>query len=75
MKHLEKNSLRTVSYIIGDIHSQADKLERLLSNIESRHKWKSPDYAGKLYLGDYIDRGSNSRKVIELAIKGIPEEL
>ncbi len=65
--------METVSYIIGDIHGQADLLEQLLANIESRHNWKYPSKAGKLvYLGDYIDRGSNSLGVIDLAIKGIP---
>jgi len=64
--------LETVSYIIGDIHGQAELLERLLANIESRHKWKSPDKRGKIvYLGDYIDRGADSLRVIDLAIKGI----
>ena len=66
--------METISYIIGDIHGQAEMLERLLSNIESRHNWKSPDKNGKLvYLGDYIDRGTNSLKVIDLVIRGIPE--
>lgn len=66
--------METVSYIIGDIHGQAEMLERLLANIESRHKWKSPDKNGKIvYLGDYIDRGAESLRVIDLAIKGIAE--
>jgi len=66
--------LAEVSYIIGDIHGQAEMLERLLANIESRHKWKSPTMNGKIvYLGDYIDRGPDSLKVIDLAIKGIPD--
>jgi len=64
--------LETVSYIIGDIHGQDDKLERLLASIESRHHWKSPKKKGKLiFLGDYIDRGPNSQKVIDLAMQGI----
>lgn len=64
--------METVSYIIGDIHGQAEMLERLLANIHSRHKWKSPDKHGKIvYLGDYIDRGVESLRVIDLAIKGI----
>jgi len=66
--------LETISYIIGDIHGQAEMLERLLASIESRHNWKSPDKYGEIvYLGDYIDRGLNSLRVIDLVIKGIPE--
>jgi serine/threonine protein phosphatase 1 len=66
--------LDIISYIIGDIHGQADLLERLLANIESRHNWK---YSGKkaklVYLGDYIDRGPNSAGVIDLVMKGLPD--
>lgn len=66
--------METISYIIGDIHGQADMLERLLANIESRHEWKSPSKNGKIvYLGDYIDRGPDSLKVIDHVIKGIPD--
>jgi len=65
--------LKIVSYIIGDIHGQDEKLEKLLARIESRHNWKTPEKGGKLvFLGDYIDRGPNSRNVLDLAMRGIP---
>lgn len=48
-------------------------LEDLLASIQARHNWKFPDKLGELiYLGDYIDRGPNSKKAIDLAIQGLP---
>jgi serine/threonine protein phosphatase 1 len=52
--------------VIGDIHGMADKLRRLLSEID---KWlafvncKEP--VRFIFLGDYIDRGPDSKRVIE----------
>lgn len=47
-------------------------LERLLAAIESRHEWKSAYLAGRIiFLGDYIDRGPDSMKVIDLAMQGL----
>jgi serine/threonine protein phosphatase 1 len=51
-------------YCIGDIHGKADLLEQLHRMIEE----DAADYPGKkhvLYLGDYVDRGMQSREVIE----------
>lgn len=66
------NPQQTIHYVIGDIHGEAEKLSKLLAAIESRHHWKHPNAAGKLvFLGDYIDRGPNSRQAIEIALQGI----
>jgi serine/threonine protein phosphatase 1 len=52
--------------VVGDIHGMADKLRRLLSDID---KWlasvncKEP--ARFIFLGDYIDRGPDSKWVID----------
>lgn len=62
----------TIHYVIGDIHGQHDKLCALLDAIEARHHWKHADRKGVLvYLGDYIDRGPDSRAVIQRVIKGL----
>ncbi|MEM8616486.1 MAG: metallophosphoesterase family protein [Pseudomonadota bacterium] len=62
----------TIHYVIGDIHGQYDQLCSLLNAIESRHRWKHADKKAILvYLGDYIDRGSQSRLVIDRALKGV----
>ena len=52
-------------YAIGDIHGCVDQLEQLLKAIKKDAK----DYDGDVrlvFLGDYIDRGPDSRGVIEL---------
>jgi serine/threonine protein phosphatase 1 len=50
-------------FAIGDIHGCLDKLEDLLSKIDPR-----PDDV-LIFLGDYIDRGENTKEVIETLIK------
>jgi serine/threonine protein phosphatase 1 len=57
----------TVFYAIGDIHGEAGKLERLHNAIvadmaETRVR------AEIIYLGDYVDRGPDSRRVIDLVM-------
>ncbi|HSI39143.1 MAG TPA: metallophosphoesterase family protein [Xanthobacteraceae bacterium] len=53
-------------YAIGDVHGRMDLLERLLNQIEA-------DSAGAprvqiVFLGDYIDRGTESRAVIDCLV-------
>lgn len=62
-----------IHYIIGDIHGQAQMLEDLLAMIQSHHQWKYPELQANLvYLGDYIDRGPDSKAVIDLVMAGLP---
>ncbi len=51
-------------YAIGDVHGQLDELQRVLSLIEADG---GPD-AQIVLLGDYVDRGPDSRSVIDLLI-------
>lgn len=54
-------------YAIGDVHGRADLLENLIEIIEN----DSEGFDGQLgvvFLGDYIDRGFQSRQVIDLLI-------
>jgi serine/threonine protein phosphatase 1 len=48
---------------VGDLHGRYDLLERVLDDL-------APRYAGSrlVFLGDYIDRGPNSRQVVERLI-------
>jgi serine/threonine protein phosphatase 1 len=58
-------------YAIGDIHGRLDCLNELLARIEA----DSANYAGTKHLiplGDYIDRGPDSRGVIDRFIQGVP---
>lgn len=53
------------TFAVGDIHGCLQPLEKLLARIEA--------YASAgtvVFLGDYIDRGPNSRNVLELLMSG-----
>lgn len=55
-----------IHYAIGDIHGRLDLLQTLLTKIE-RDSAQTPSKAVHLtFLGDYVDRGQESRGVIEL---------
>ena len=55
-----------VIYAIGDIHGEADRLARLHGYIYERHAFEHGDAPLTLvHLGDYVDRGPDSYKVIE----------
>lgn len=54
------------AYAIGDVHGRLDLLEDLLSRISEDARRHHADQARSLvFLGDYIDRGSESRGVVE----------
>ena len=56
-------------YAIGDIHGRCDLLERLIVEIEQdAAKLPEGTRATIVFLGDYIDRGLQSRDVIELLL-------
>ncbi len=66
----------TVYYAIGDIHGQADSLQILHGRIFRYHAKNFPNTAKTIvHLGDYIDRGPDSFKVIEtiMALEKISE--
>jgi len=50
--------------VIGDIHGQAEALARLLARLEGR---RAPGDR-LVFIGDYIDRGPDSRRAVELAL-------
>lgn len=55
-------------YSIGDIHGRLDLLEELHDMIRA----DAEDFAGSkclVYLGDYIDRGSQSKQVLDVLIE------
>ncbi len=56
-------------YVVGDIHGHADKLEHALDLIA---RDGGPE-AGIVFLGDLVDRGPDSRAVIERLIRGRTE--
>jgi serine/threonine protein phosphatase 1 len=54
-------------YAIGDIHGRLDLLERLLAQIDEDAR-TAPHPTLKIFLGDYIDRGVQSRQVLDRLI-------
>tara|TARA_R110002020_G_scaffold16871_103_gene59925 strand:+ start:284 stop:1018 length:735 start_codon:yes stop_codon:yes gene_type:complete len=53
-------------YAIGDVHGRADLLEALLAEID-RDLYRHPsDDIVEIFVGDYVDRGPASKKVLEI---------
>jgi len=53
-------------YAVGDIHGRADLLREIMARIDD-DLWRRPvEYAAEVYLGDYIDRGPDSKDVIDM---------
>jgi serine/threonine protein phosphatase 1 len=59
-------------YVIGDIHGRADLLDKLLARV-LEHAWSGPEKRTLIYVGDYVDRGADSRGVIERLLQPIPK--
>lgn len=55
-------------YAIGDVHGRADLLGEMFSAIDDNLRAYPIKQAVQVLLGDYIDRGPNSREVIEALI-------
>jgi serine/threonine protein phosphatase 1 len=56
-------------YAIGDIHGRADLLARLLETIQADSEATGPEQQPVVItLGDYVDRGADSRGVIDQTI-------
>ncbi len=59
-------------YAVGDIHGRDDLLEELLLKIEQDAAKKPAAKNVIVFLGDYIDRGLQSRQVIDRLITSLP---
>jgi serine/threonine protein phosphatase 1 len=53
-------------YAVGDIHGRADLLIETIARIEDDLRRRPIQHAVEVYLGDYIDRGPDSKTVIDL---------
>lgn len=53
------------AYAIGDIHGRLDLLEDLLAMIEADNRRRGPAKSWLVFLGDLVDRGPDSRGVVE----------
>jgi serine/threonine protein phosphatase 1 len=54
------------AYAVGDVHGRLDLLEELLRQIEADLAQREPRKNLLVFLGDLVDRGPDSRGVIEL---------
>ena len=52
-------------YAIGDIHGRRDLLDRMIETICCDMKAYPVEHALTVTLGDYVDRGPDSRGVVE----------
>ena len=55
-----------LTFAVGDIHGCLDKLQRLLAACEAHAAGRPSRY---VFLGDYIDRGPQSRDVVDLLMQ------
>ena len=53
-------------YAIGDVHGRADLLQEVISRIDEDLQRRPIAFAGEVYVGDYIDRGADSKGVLDL---------
>ncbi len=69
---LYSRDMADIIYAIGDVHGRDDLLGQLHARILEYHRSR---YAGEtglvLHVGDYIDRGPDSAKVIDRLMKGV----
>jgi serine/threonine protein phosphatase 1 len=61
------------AYVIGDIHGCLEELKRLLALIEADLSHHPIDTHRIIFIGDYVDRGPDSKGVIDLLI-GLQED-
>lgn len=59
-------------YVIGDIHGRDDLLEQLIEKIGKDAKANAEAKNVLIYLGDYVDRGLQSRQVLDRLVSGPP---
>lgn len=61
-------------YAVGDIHGRLDLLDQMLRMIRLDNDERPPaERCTLIFLGDYIDRGADSRGVIGRLLAGLPD--
>ena len=53
-------------YAVGDIHGRADLLSEIIVRIDDDIRRRPIAHTVEVYLGDYVDRGPDSRTVLDL---------
>jgi serine/threonine protein phosphatase 1 len=60
-------------YAVGDIHGRLDLLEGLLEQIGADVSERDAERRTLVFLGDYVDRGPDSRRVVKKLISDLPQ--
>jgi serine/threonine protein phosphatase 1 len=60
-------------YAVGDIHGRPDLLEKMLAKIAKDAKKSRASVTKVVFLGDYVDRGPDSRGVVQRLMGPAPE--
>lgn len=60
-------------YAIGDVHGRSDLLAELLRKIKEDAAHEAPAKKILIFIGDYVDRGPDSRGVLDLLLNGLPD--
>src|ERR1043165_1899630 len=60
-----------VVYAVGDIHGHVKLLRQLVGTIDTEARGREAAHRFLLFVGDYVDRGPDSRGVIEYVAAGI----
>lgn len=66
---------RQMLFAIGDIHGHADELMALHTIVRSEIDNQTEFQHSIVYLGDYIDRGPDSKRVLEILCTGIERKV
>jgi serine/threonine protein phosphatase 1 len=61
------------TYVVGDVHGDAVALRRLIDRISATRGFRAEDTL--VFLGDYVDRGPDSRGVVEMVMRELPATL
>ncbi len=56
-------------YAIGDVHGRLDLLDAMHQRIEAEIEQEAPADWRVIHLGDYVDRGPDSKGVIDFLIE------
>ncbi|MCX7147842.1 MAG: metallophosphoesterase, partial [Rhodocyclales bacterium] len=63
----------TVIYAIGDIHGRLDLLAAIHDRIATDAQQRAAQRKLVVYLGDYVSRGEDSRRVVDRVLEWLPE--